>query len=278
VAGRLIPERTIDGWMTSALVAADAAASVWLPTPRRQANGQPWDMEVGAFDPPAKLLVYENKALAAGPAVFISLDQLLAYLDLWRHHHYFFYALPALSHVEVEKASAGGPSWEARLRREPTPFGVWMRVLTPLDVLWVLSQTARSSLRRRIDDAIRTGAEKTGGTGRIPTDYLTAYPSLNDHLRGAVECKHGRLIASGDTGAVVGSVLPKRQRVQTVGAFAAALLAERPSEPPSDASFRERLGPLDAMADDRSVGSESALRGEIASHLGTTTWVTLRVS
>lgn len=140
----------------------------------------------------------------------------------------------------------------------------------------MLSRTARSGLRDRIDTAIRRGTATTGAAGQVPTERLTAFPSLDEHLYAASSCAHGRLIEPGDTGPAIGPLLPPRQRVQTVGAVVAAVLAARLPEPPSPAMLQERLGWLDATTDDSAVGLVPPRRGDIARHLFTTTWVALR--
>lgn len=59
----IIPERTIDAWTASEVIAFDFRARVWAPTPRSQAAQEPWDFAITSSRPGEKLFVLENKGL-----------------------------------------------------------------------------------------------------------------------------------------------------------------------------------------------------------------------
>jgi hypothetical protein len=142
-AVRIIPERTIDAWTSSAILAREPHALVWAPTPPAPAaqGTQPWHFPIGAFDPPSKLLVLENKALIGRlgahhlPKVCLELDQLARLIDLEVDGLPILYGLPGLCDMDlpslIPREELGG---RAALRFRPH-FDRWQRLVRPLELL-----------------------------------------------------------------------------------------------------------------------------------------------
>lgn len=136
MAASLIPERTIDGWVSIVLAGIDPLAQIWAPTPRGQARSEPWDYAVEGFGSPAKLIVLESKALkddaatrARIPHISLDLDQLvlLAHLEQ-RIGLPAYYVLPALTTADLGLGAVRGPLLWARQRLFPRQVGTWIRV------------------------------------------------------------------------------------------------------------------------------------------------------
>jgi hypothetical protein len=142
---RIIPERTIDAWTSSAILVREPRALIWAPTSPGQptAGSQPWHFAIAAFDPPGKLLVLANKALLGRaaphhfPKVSVELGQLARLVDLELEGLPILYGLPCLYDGEVSGPEPHeGLSAHALLRLK-TQFDRWLRIVRPLELLAV---------------------------------------------------------------------------------------------------------------------------------------------
>jgi hypothetical protein len=139
VSDVLIPERTIDAWMSSSITAVDPNAMVWAPTPpaqnQRAPNYQPWDVAVEAFGE-RKLLIFEDKCLLRTPAkgllnVPIELGQLWLLAQLEHDGLPVFYGLPVLPRDSLPRVVPQELfTMRAGLRIVP-PFSRWQRAPAP---------------------------------------------------------------------------------------------------------------------------------------------------
>lgn len=140
---RIIPERTIDAWTSSAILDREPRALVWAPTPPRRArNGhRPWHPPFGPVDHPGKLLAIQNKALIARmnsisfPKVSIDLGQLARLVDLETQGVPIFYGLPCLWGVHLSDLLLNEDLRAHDLSSLRQRFVRWQRVVRPLEVL-----------------------------------------------------------------------------------------------------------------------------------------------
>jgi hypothetical protein len=139
---RIIPERTIDAWTSSAVLGREPRALVWAPTHPAQAGAgsQPWHFPIASFDPPGKLLVLQNKALIAQatphcfPKVSVELAQLARLVDLEVDGLPIFYGLPGLCDVDIPSPLPQDDLGAHALLRLRPHFDRWQRLVRPLEL------------------------------------------------------------------------------------------------------------------------------------------------
>jgi hypothetical protein len=139
---RIIPERTIDAWTSSAILDREPRALVWAPTPPGHvvAGSQPWHFPIGAFDPPGKLLVLTNKALIGRvapchfPKISVELDQLARLVDLELDGLPILYGLPCLYDRDVPDPLPHQDFGAHALLRLRPHFDRWQRIVRPLEL------------------------------------------------------------------------------------------------------------------------------------------------
>jgi hypothetical protein len=264
---RLIPERTIDAWTSSAVTDWNPHALIWAPAPPAQAAGrdQPWDFAVEDFAPPAKLLVLENKCLLGfeqvphNPRVRLELEQFIRLLSLDALGLPVFYCLPGLGEADLPVPMPPETyANRAGLRLAPQ-FAVWHRALRPLELV----------LLPRVQTALLGGWRSV----TLRTNALSGGRSLGDLLRTISACQAGQSLSKGDGGEIrpiLPPLLPKRdidyalrRTAATLSGATARLGAEEVSS-----ILLSYLEP----GRTREVRSKRA-RNEATSHLGRTIWV-----
>ena len=178
-AVRIIPERTIDAWTSSAVLDREPRALVWAPTPPAQARSgcQPWHFPIGAFDLPGKLLVLQNKALIARPdphcfpKVSVDLAQLARLVDLEVDGLPVFYGLPGLCDVDLPSSlSQEDLSARALLRLHPG-FDRWQRLVRPLELLALTPVMKAIVANRRVMTLNTLGSGPLPASEGIPLGY-----------------------------------------------------------------------------------------------------------
>lgn len=183
---RIIPERTVDAWTSSAIVRRAPGALIWAPTPPAQAAAgtQPWDFAIEAFGPPGKLLVLENKALIGQPTpnyvpkVRLEIDQLARLIDLEAVGLPIFYGLPGLIEADLPRPMPPENfAARAMLRLRPR-FDRWQRMVRPAELFGLRQVTQAIVAHRR--------------TTTLHTSALFHFPSLRQLLADALACQQGK--------------------------------------------------------------------------------------
>ncbi len=190
MAASIIPERTMDQWISIVVAGVDPCARIWAPTPRAQAGAEPWDHAIDGSGSQSKLIVLESKGLqddsavhARNPHVVINIQQLLllVYLQLWEGLP-AYYALPGLRVADFA-AGQGAPMWHAKMRLAPRQAGEWIRVPSALEV----------ALDRDVLPAIR----KQQASRRLLSSIVASrsWPDLVEFLARVRRCESGRLVS-----------------------------------------------------------------------------------
>jgi hypothetical protein len=158
---RLIPEATVDAWSVATLTAQNKRLRFSCPTPRQQAQMEPWDILV---DWPTKRFMIESKAVRNDGKIEIPAKQLekLVELELTVGTP-VFYGLPAPDLPKVFSRQL------VECRFNPD-FETWHRILRP------------SEVRKLV------GTEETLTVQTVAAQPLPTAPSLRQFLADLKEC------------------------------------------------------------------------------------------
>jgi hypothetical protein len=191
VAASLIPERTIDAWISIVVAGLDPTARIWAPTPRAQAGSEPWDHAVAGNGTKGKLVVLESKALkddsalvARNPHVDIDLRQLMRLVYLEQKAKLpAYYALPSLTTGDLSKTPMDNPLHWAATRSSPRYVGEWIRVPSASEL----------ATHPKVWASIQKGRKWR----RLPSTEVGSqpWPDLVEFLAKARRCEVGRLVS-----------------------------------------------------------------------------------
>lgn len=255
---RVIPERTVDAWLSWEVLRSIPRALLWAPTPPAQAANapQPWDFGVAGIDEPRKLFVVETKALIGYedspylPKVSLRLPQLSVLATIAAANDPpVFYGLPLLDAAELPTPLLPeSPPQRAILRLEP-PFAEWLRMFTPFELM------AHPEVAAAIADSARSSVS-------LLTSDLAGGDSLGDFLAKVKRCEIGRRYEVQDTGPIM-RVVPSESRARS-----AAREAVKGSL--SSHAIQDRLATITYEVSDMQPSASESLWKE--NHLARTIW------
>ena len=215
----VIPERTIDYWLSVEIVAAIEPALLWGPTLNSQGigasvsdllSGRPYDLiasipHVVALEVKSLVLSEPTRSRPTAWGVNLNEDQHWAMLVLESYHPQFaWYVLPApdIDVVERRRNTFAG-IWQvpdlARLRSVDATFGDWMRVIRPSDLTGLLPFTnLYPSSVVPPTELRRTGPKRSKPAAHLVeiTDYNSKGLDLSSFLREVNDCNIGPDVAT----------------------------------------------------------------------------------